>query len=401
MPVKTSGHGLLFVYLTVLLDVIGIGMIIPVIPALITSLTGDSLDQAAYIGGSMMFVYAGMQFVCAPIIGNLSDRFGRRPLLLISVLTFGLDNLICGLAPSLHWLFLGRFLAGISGGSYTTAGAYIADVSSPDKRARNYGFMGMMFGLGFVLGPVLGGLVGTLSPRAPFFFAAGLSLVNATFGYVFLKESVAPEARRPFAWSRANPFGAMKAMAGHKGLLGLALIVVVAQIAHDANPSIWAFSGKLRFGWTERDVGLSLAGVGVAMAIVMGGLIGPIVKRFGEKRAALIGLALSSVGFIGYAFAPSSAAMLAFIPLFAFIGLIEPSLKSIAVTRISENAQGELQGAIASLKSLTMTLSPVLMTRLFGYFSAPAAPVYFPGAPFLCAALLMLIGLGILLGQEV
>jgi DHA1 family tetracycline resistance protein-like MFS transporter len=400
-PAAPSGRGgLLFVFVTVLLDVIGIGMVIPVLPTLIGSLTGEGISDAAIDGGWLIFVYAGMQFLFAPVIGNLSDRFGRRPVLLISVLTFGLDNLICALAPTLGWLFLGRFLAGISGGSFTTASAYIADISTPENRARNFGFMGMAFGIGFVLGPTLGGLVGEYGPRVPFFVAAGLSAANFLFGLVFLKETLPADRRRPFSLARANPLGAIREMRKYPTILGLAAVVVIYQIAHDANPSVWSYSGALRFGWSEAEIGLSLAAVGVSMAIVMGGLIGPIVKRLGERRAALAGLLLSAAGFTGYAFATEGWMMFVFMVPFAFIGLIEPSLRSIATGQVPENAQGELMGAIASLKSLTMVLSPILMTQLFGWFTGADAPVYFPGAPFLCAAVLLLIGAGLLVRER-
>lgn len=388
----TRRGGLLFVFLTVLLDVIGIGMVIPILPSLITSLTGDDVSAAALDGGWLIFAYAGMQFVFAPIIGNLSDRYGRRPLLLASVAAFGIDNLVCALAPTMPWLFAGRILAGIAGGSYTTAGAYIADVATPEKRARYFGLMGMAFGVGFVLGPVLGGLAGSFGPRVPFFVAAGLSAANLAIGYAFLTESLPPEKRRPFDIRRANPLGALLQMRRYPAILGLAAVVVIYQIAHDANPSVWAYAGALRFGWSEAEIGLSLAAVGTAMAIVMGLLIGPIVRRYGEWRAAMAGLVLSSVGFTGYAFADAGWVMFVFIVPFAFIGLIEPSLRSIAVGLVPEDAQGELQGAIASLKSLTMVLSPLLMTRLFGWFTGPDAPVFFPGAPFLAAALLLALG---------
>ncbi|BBE72575.1 TCR/Tet family MFS transporter [Oharaeibacter diazotrophicus] len=392
--------GLLFVFLTVLLDVVGIGMVIPILPSLIGELTGETVSAAAVDGGWLIFVYAGMQFLFAPVIGNLSDRFGRRPLLLASVATFGLDNLICALAPNLAWLFLGRTLAGISGGSYTTAGAYIADVATPENRAKSFGLMGVAFGVGFVLGPALGGLAGELGPRVPFFAAAALSAVNFAIGWVFLKESLPPERRRPFSLARANPLGALRQMRRHPTILGLGAVIVIYQIAHDANPSVWAYAAKLRFGWSEGEIGLSLAAVGVAMAVVMGGLIGPVVKRFGEWRAALAGLLLAAVGFTGYAFATAGWVMFVFVVPFAFIGLIEPSIRAIAVGRMPEDAQGELQGAIASLKSLTMVLSPILMTRLFAWFTGADAPVYFPGAPFLAASVLLVVGAALLTREK-
>lgn len=393
-------HGMLFVFLTVLLDVIGIGIVIPILPSLITDLTGETLSAAAVDGGWLIFVYAGVQFVFAPIVGNLSDRFGRRPVLLVSVATLGFDNLVCALAPSLPWLFLGRILAGASGASYTTAGAYIADISTPETRARNFGMMGMAFGVGFVLGPVIGGIAGAYGPRVPFAVAAGLSLLNVLFGAIFLKETLPAARRRPFSLARANPLGALRAMRRHPAVLGLAAVAVIYQIAHDANPAVWAYAAKLRFGWSEREIGLSLAVVGVAMAIVMGGLIGPTVRRFGERRTALIGLVTAAVGFTGYAFAETPLMLFAAIVPFAFIGLIEPSIRAIAVGKVPEDEQGELQGAFASLRSLTMIGSPILMTRLFGWFTGADAPVYFPGAPFLAAAILLVIGAALLVGQE-
>ncbi|WP_181704411.1 TCR/Tet family MFS transporter [Chthonobacter albigriseus] len=392
MSKAPNAKSLFFVYVTVALDVIAIAMVIPILPQLLVELTGAGLSEAAIDGGWLIFVYSAMQFLFAPVIGNLSDRFGRRPVLLASVATFGIDNLICALAPSLGWLFVGRLLAGISGGSYTTAGAYIADLSTPENRARNFGFIGIAFGVGFVFGPVIGGLMGEIGPRVPFYAAAALSFANFIFGWFFLDETLPEEKRRAFQWRRANPFGAMKQMRVYPVVLGLIGIIVIYQLAHDANPAIWTYSTKLRFGWSEADIGLSLGLVGIAMALVMGGVIGPVVKRFGERKAALLGLTLSSLGFAGFAFAPTGPLMLAFIPLFAFIGLIEPSIRSIAVGQVPSDAQGELQGAIASVKSLTMVISPLVMTRLFSAFTADDAPVYFPGAPFLAAALLLIGG---------
>lgn len=397
---SSSSHtrSLIFVYVTIALDVIAIAMVIPILPALLMELTGDDVRAAAVDGGWLIFVYSAMQFLFAPVIGNLSDRYGRRPVLLASVGTFGIDNLICALAPSLPFLFLGRILAGISGGSYSTASAYIADLSTPETRARNFGFVGMAFGIGFVVGPAIGGLMGEIGPRVPFFAAAAVSFANFVFGWFFLKETLPADQRRAFDIRRANPFGAFKHVMALPTVAGLLLVIMIYQVAHDTNPAIWTYSAKLRFDWSEADIGLSLAAVGICMAIVMGGLIGPIVKRVGERKAAMLGLALSGIGFAGFALAPSGAVMLAFIPLFAFIGLIEPSMRALAVGQVPQNAQGELQGAIASLRGITMVLSPILMTQVFGFF-AGAGPVYFPGAPFLLAALLMALGLGVLAGR--
>ncbi|WP_181706780.1 TCR/Tet family MFS transporter [Chthonobacter rhizosphaerae] len=392
----STARTLVFIYVTIALDVIAIAMVIPILPALLMELTGDGVEAAAIDGGWLIFAYSAMLFLFAPVIGSLSDRFGRRPVLLASVAMFGVDNLICALAPSLPWLFAGRVLAGMAGGSYTTAGAAIADLSTPENRARNFGFVGIAFGVGFVFGPAIGGLLGELGPRVPFFAAAALSLANFVFGWFVLKETLPAARRRAFDIRRANPFGALAQLARFPALLALIGVIVIYQLAHDANPAIWTYSTKLRFGWSEADIGLSLAAVGVGMAVVMGGLVGPIVKRFGEARAAQIGCALAAVGFLGFAFAPSGAVMLAFIPFFAFIGLIEPSIRSIAVGRVPADAQGELQGAIASVKGITMVASPILMTRLFEAFTGADAPVYFPGAPFLAAGILLAIGVAVI-----
>ena len=388
---KTRG-GLVFVFITVLLDVIGIGLVIPILPTLIVDLTGKDIADAAVDGGILIFIYAGMQFLFAPLIGNLSDRFGRRPVLLVSISTFGIDNLICALAPTLPWLFVGRLLAGISGVSATTAAAYIADISTAENRARNFGLMGMAYGIGFVMGPTIGGLLGAYGPRVPFYVAAGLSFANFLFGLFFLKESLPVEKRRSFDWRRANPLGALRQMTRFPPVMALAPGFIVYQIAHDANPSVWAFSVKLRFGWTEQDIGLSLAAVGILMAIVMGALVGPLVRRVGERRAALAGLWLAASGFLGFAFATEGWMLFPLMLPFAFIGLIEPALRALAAGAVPEDQQGELQGAIASVKSLTMVFSPILMTQLFSRFSDPDAAIRFPGAPFLLGALLLCCG---------
>lgn len=399
MALSPHARSLVFVYVTITLDVIAIAMVIPILPTLIMELTGDGVAQAAVDGGWLIFAYSAMQFVCAPIIGNLSDRYGRRPVLLASVAAFGIDNLICALAPSLAVLFIGRILAGMAGGSYSTASAYIADLSTPQTRARNFGFVGMAFGIGFVLGPALGGLLGELGPRVPFYAAAAVSLANFVFGWFYLQETLPAGKRRPFDIGRANPFGAFRHLMAVPTIAGLLVVIMIYQLAHDTNPAIWTYSTKLRFGWSEADIGLSLAAVGACMAVVMGGLIGPIVRRFGERKAAMVGLALSGLGFAGFALAPNGAVMLAFIPLFAFIGLIEPSMRALAVGQVPQNAQGELQGAIGSIRGITMVIAPLLITQLFGVF-AGEGPVYFPGAPFLFAALLMALGFALLASRS-
>ena len=382
-----------FVLGTAFLDAAGFGMVLPVLPALIASLTGQGMGAAAVEGGRLTFVYAAMLFLFSPLIGGLSDRFGRRPLLILAVGSFALDNLICALAPSLAWLYLGRLLSGISGSTGPTIGAYIADTSAPDDRARRFGQVGMAFGAGFVLGPALGGLVGELSPRAPFLIAALLALVNALIGWAFLKESLPAERRRPLVLARANPFGALRLVTGATGIALPILVLVLMQVAHDSLPAVWTFSLKERFGWGEREIGLTLTLVGVVMTVVTGSVVGPSVKRFGEYGAAAVGLAVAGVGFLGFAFATSGMMITPFIAGFAFIGLVGPSLSALMSRRVAADRQGELQGAIAAVKGLTMALAPIPMTELFGYFTSDAAPVRFAGAPFLLSAALMGIAL--------
>lgn len=384
-----SGRGNGFVLSTAFLDAAGFGLVLPVLPALIASLTGEGMGAAAVEGGRLTFVYAAMLFLASPLIGGLSDRFGRRPLLILAVGSFAVDNLICALAPSLVWLYVGRLLSGMSGSTGAVIGAYVADTSAPDDRARRFGQVGMAFGAGFVLGPALGGLVGELSPRAPFLAAALLALVNAGIGWAFLKESLPAERRRPLELRRANPFGALRFITGAVGI-GLPIVaLVLMQVAHDSLPAVWTFSLKERFGWGEREIGLSLTLVGIVMTAVAGSVVGPSVKRLGEHGAAMLGLKVAGIGFLGFAFATSGPMIIPFIAGFAFIGLIGPSLSALMSRRVAADRQGELQGAIAAVKGITMALAPIPMTELFGFFTSDAAPVQFAGAPFLLSAVLM------------
>lgn len=387
MPQTGRANG--FLLSTAFLDAAGIGMILPVLPALIASLTGEGMGAAAVDGGRLNFVYAAMLFLFSPLLGGLSDRFGRRPLLILAVASFALDHLICAVAPSLVWLYVGRLLSGISGSISPVIGAYIADTTAPEDRARRFGQVGMAFGAGFVLGPALGGLVGELSPRAPFFAAAFLSCINAFVGWAFLKESLPVERRRPLGFRSANPFGALRFIAGAAGIGLPVIVLVLMQIAHDSLPAVWTFSLKERFGWGEREIGLTLTLVGVVMTVVTGVVVGPAVKRFGEHGAAMLGLLVAGVGFLGFAFATYGLMTTPFIAGFAFIGLVGPSLSALMSRRVSADRQGELQGAIAAVKGITMALSPIPMTELFGYFTSSAAPIRFPGAPFLLSAVLM------------
>ncbi len=381
---------LTFIFITVLLDVTGLGIIIPVVPALIMELTGEGLSRASIYGGWLLFVYSLMQFLFAPVIGSLSDRFGRRPVLLGSLTGFGLDYILMGLAPTIGWLFAGRFLAGITGASTVTASAYIADVSPPDKRSQNFGLIGAAFGLGFIIGPVIGGLLGEYGPRIPFFAAAGLTLLNVLYGLFILPESLAPQDRRPFSWKRANPLGTLTRMRRYPVLVGLSGALILLYLSSHATQSTWTFYTMEKFDWSESQVGYSLGFVGLMVAIVQGGLTRAVIPRIGARRAVVIGLLLYVVGFLGFAFAARGWQMFAWVVPFSLGGLAGPALQGIMSNQVPNNAQGELQGAITSLVSLCAIAGPPLMTQLFGYFTSADAPVYFPGAPFFAGALLVL-----------
>jgi DHA1 family tetracycline resistance protein-like MFS transporter len=385
-----STHALVFVFITVLVDTIGFGIVLPVMPALLMELTGETVSQASLDGGYLAFSYAIMQFFFGPVIGNLSDHFGRRPVLLFALLAFGLDYLVMGLAPSFAWLFLGRMVAGISGSSYTTAYACVADISPPESRAQNFGIVGAAFGVGFILGPALGGLMGGLGPRAPFFAAAGLALVNVIYGYLLFPETLAPESRRAFTWKRANTLGTLASIRRYPAVVGIAAALFLWQFAHQVLPNTFAYYVKLKFDWDELAIGVSLAYAGITMAIVQGALTRVLVPRLGEHAAGLLGIAAGVAGYLGYAFSSAGWMMYACMTFAAFMGLAFPSMNSIMSRQIPASAQGELQGAVASSYSLTSIMSPLAMTQLFGYFTGSSAPIYFPGAAFAFAALLTL-----------
>jgi DHA1 family tetracycline resistance protein-like MFS transporter len=394
MTARPSGaHAVIFVLITVLLDTIGFGLIIPVLPDLIVELTGESLNHAAVYGGWLAFVYAVLQFIFAPVLGNLSDRFGRRPVLLFSVGALGLDYLVMGLAPSLAWLLVGRSVAGIAGASFTPAYAYVADVSPPEKRAQSFGMIGGALGGGFILGPAIGGLLGGLSPRAPFFAAATLSLLNFAYGLFVLPESLRAASRRRFEWTRANPLGTLMQMQKYPVVLGLLAALFAWQLAHQVMPSTWAYFTMFRFGWSEAVVGSSLAFVGVIMAASQATLPRLLVPRLGEARCATIGLVFGALGFLGYALATKTWMMFALMLTWFFGALVMPSTNSLMSQFVPATAQGELQGGVASLFGLSSIIGPPLMTQLFSYFSSDSAPVPFPGAAFACAALLSVASL--------
>ena len=340
-------------------------------------------------GGWLAFAYALMQFFFAPVAGNLSDRFGRRPVLLISLFVFSVDYLIMGLAPTLAWLFLGRLIAGTSATSFGIANAYIADIFPPEKRAQNFGLMGAAFGVGFLLGPVIGGFLGEFGPRTPFFATAAIAFANAVFVFLVLPETLRPENRRRFDFARANPLGAFRQMAAYPVVVGMLGTYFLFMLAHDSLPTTWAFYTMERYGWGPREVGMSLGAVGICMLIVQGVLIRRVIPAWGAERTAVFGLAVSAASFFGYAFSPVGWMMYVWIVFGAASGFVMPAINSIMSRQIPANAQGELQGMVGSVASSTFVISPVVMTQLFAYFSAPTAPVYFPGAAFALAGLLV------------
>lgn len=380
-------RALVFVFITVLIDIIGVGITIPVAPQLISELAHTNISHAARYGGWLIFVFAGMQFIFSPIVGNLSDRFGRKPLLIFSLLMLGCDFVITGLAPTIFWLFVGRTLSGIAGASFTIANAYIADVSPPEKRGANFGLVGAAFGIGFTIGPALGGILGHIWIRLPFFVSAGLAVCNAIYGIFVLKESLPPEKRRKFEWRRANPLGALKALKRYPFLMGLACVMVLMRFAQDSNTSVWTYFTMYRFHWTMRDVGISLMVMGLLAAIAYGGLIRRLIPRLGEARSIFLGLACGTVGFFGYAFASSGWQLYGWMVIFTMSALIMPSLNAMMSKFAEAGEQGELQGALTSVGSLTSVVAPLAMTYLFSWFTSPSAPVHFPGVSFFAAGL--------------
>ena len=390
MPRKPQA-ALPFIFITLLIDVTGLGIIIPVIPKLIEQLIHGNISQAAQYGGWLTFAYAIMQFMFAPVLGGLSDRFGRRPVLLFSLLGFGLDYLLTGFAPTIEWLFVGRLMAGVTGASFTTASAYIADISTPEKRAQNFGLIGAAFGVGFILGPALGGMLATFGPRTPFFVAAGLSFLNCLYGYFILPESLAPENRRAFDWRRANPVGALSRLGRYPVILGLVTSLVLIYIAGFSVQGTWTFYTMEKFKWTEQTVGWSLATIGLSFAIVQGGLTRVIIPKLGQERSVYVGMMFSALGFALFAAANQSWMMFAFMAIYALGGIAGPSIQGIISTQVPANEQGEVQGALTSLMSTTSIFGPLIMTNLFSYFTAVNAPVYFPGAPYVLSAVLTVV----------
>lgn len=390
---KNRQPSLGFIFVTLLLDILGLGLIIPVLPKLIEEFSDHNLEQASTTFGILIALYALMQFLFAPILGSLSDKYGRRPVILISLFGAGLDYLLQAFAPSLPWLFVGRILAGVTAANITTASAYIADISPPEKRAQNFGIIGAAFGLGFILGPALGGLLGDVGLRVPFLVVAGITLLNWLYGYFVLPESLQPENRREFSWTRANPVGSLFELGRYPLILSLASTIVLSTLAQAALQSIWVLYTEHRFAWGVRDVGISLAVVGLTAALVQGGLIRRIMPLLGDRRGLLLGLAVSAASFILYGLA-SAGWMMYVIPfLGALGGIAGPSAQSIITQSVAANEQGAVQGALTSLNALTGVIGPLIATNVFRFFISASAPVQLPGAPFFLGAIFMLVGL--------
>jgi len=386
-----------FILVTLFIDILGIGIIVPILPVLIREFLGGNNVQAAVYYGVIISTYATMQFLCAPVLGALSDRYGRRPVILVSLFGLGIDYLIQGWAPSIGWLFLGRIIAGIMGASITTANAYIADVSTPQTRAQNFGFVGAAFGLGFIFGPVLGGLLGAISLRLPFFVAAGLALVNWLYGFFVLPESLAPEHRSTVSWRKMNPLASLRRLGTYPLVAGLAVAFLFATMAQRGLENVWILYTGFRYGWDELTNGLTLGLVGVMAVLVQGLLIKPIVARIGERRSITLGLTVSTLAFLAYGLASQGWMVSVIIVFGALAGVALPTIQGLVAGTVLPSEQGKIHAAFTSLTSLTAIFSPLIFTAgLFSFFTSAAAPVILPGAPFFLGSLLFLVSLGLL-----
>jgi DHA1 family tetracycline resistance protein-like MFS transporter len=380
----------IFVFITVTLDMLALGVVIPVLPRLVLGFLGGDTARTATMYGLFGSVWALMQFLFSPLLGALSDRFGRRPVILVSVFGLGFDYVLMALAPSLGWLFVGRTISGITSANIATASAYIADVTLPENRAKAFGMIGVAFGLGFVLGPALGGILGAESPRLPFWVAAALTLANGLYGLFLLPESLPKARRAALDLSRANPLGALVFLRSHRQLFGLAAVSFLASLAHAALPSTFVLYAGYRYGWHEREVGWTLAGVGVCTAVVQGALVGPIVARLGERKSLLAGQALGALGFFIYGMAAKGAIFWLGVPVMAFWGIAGPAAQALMTRRVLATEQGRLQGASSSLNGIAELVGPLAFSACFAFFIGPGLAFKLPGAPFLLAALCLL-----------
>jgi DHA1 family tetracycline resistance protein-like MFS transporter len=387
------GGAVVFIFITILLDMFALGLIMPVLPKLVESFVDNDTASAARIFGLFGTAWALMQFFFSPILGGLSDRFGRRPVVLLSNLGLALDYVLMALAPSLPWLFIGRVISGITSASISTAFAYIADVTPPERRAAVFGKVGVAFGAGFILGPALGGLLAGMDPRLPFWVAAGLSFANTLYGVLILPESLPKERRAPFRWRNANPVGALKLLRSNRVLAGLSVVTFIGQVAHVVLPSTFVLYATYRYGWDQTTVGLTLAMVGLCAMVVQGTTIGPIVVRFGERRALLFGLCCGAIGFLIFGAAPSGPLFWFGIPVMALWGIANAATQGLTSRLVPADQQGALQGANTSVQSLSQLVGPFLFTLTFSYFIGGTTPWVMPGAPFLLAAVLLLLAL--------
>jgi DHA1 family tetracycline resistance protein-like MFS transporter len=389
VPQPVSRHAVTFVLITVFLDMVGFGLIMPVLPSLIEEVGHMDLADAAYVGGWMFAAFSIAQFAFSPLMGNLSDRYGRRPLLLLAIFGLGIDYLFSALAPSLFWLFVGRIIAGVCGSSYVIANAYIADVTAPEDRARAFGMVGAAFGVGFVLGPAIGGLLGELGPRVPFFVAAGISMLNFVYGWFVVPETLPPEKRRAFEWGRSNPFGAFKVFRLYQGVLPMCAVLFVYFTASGVYPAIWPFWGMAKFGWSEAMVGLSLAAFGIITAFFQGFATGPAVKRFGEWRVCLAGIIIGALVAAGYGLAGSLLAVVLLMVLHGPEGFVHPMLVAMMSKAVPEDAQGELQGGISAVMNIAMLVGTVLFSQVFGYFMQAERGTPSPNVAFYLASAML------------
>lgn len=388
-----------FILISVVLDSMGIGLIMPVMPDLIQEVEGLGLSDAAVWGGILATIFAVMQFVFGPTIGSLSDRFGRRPVLLISLAVMAFDYVLMAMATTIWLLVIGRIIGGITAATQSTAAAYMADISKPEEKAANFGLIGAAFGVGFVLGPLMGGILAEYGTRAPFWAAAILAALNGIFGYFVLPETVTDKIRRPFSWKRANPLGAFKHIGQLPGLKKLIVISLIYAVAFFVYPGVWAYYGQAKFGWGPGMIGLSLAIFGVGIAVVQGGLMRPILARIGERNAVILGLSFDVIAFVGLGFVSHGWIALALTPLTALGSMAGPALQGIMSRSAADNQQGELQGLMSSVNAVATIMAPLIMTQTFWYFTAESAPIYSPGAPFLLSAVLVVICIVVFLSR--
>jgi MFS transporter, DHA1 family, tetracycline resistance protein len=390
-----GGSAVAFIFVTILLDMFALGLIMPILPKLVESFVDNDTASASRIFGLFGTAWALMQFIFSPILGSLSDRFGRRPVVLLSNFGLGADYVLMALAPSLSWLFVGRVISGITSASVSTAFAYIADITPAERRAAMFGKVGAAFGAGFIIGPAVGGLLGGLDPRLPFWVAAALSFANALYGLLILPESLARDRRSPFRWKSANPLGALRLLRSNLVLARLSVVTFIGQLAHEVLPSTFVLYATYRYGWTTATVGLTLALVGICAMAVQGLAIGPIVTRFGEHRALLLALGCGIIGFLIFGAAPSGPLFWVGIPVMALWGVARSATQALTTRLVASDQQGQLQGATSSVQSVSQLLGPLLFTWTFAYFIGPQTPLTLPGAPFLLASLLLLVALAI------